>query len=425
VAHISTLSRGGAAVAAYELHQSLSQHGCDSTMLVLQPPDASLDVKQIAPAQQTLSPELWRGAVRYWKEIESMHPFASRTKSHYSSPYSEISLANMLGDYNVIHLHWVAGILNLQELSMLAKHASIVWTLHDANPFTGGCHYPQSCERYLEQCHHCPQLGPPSSGAFLLNTQDPTSQNWRFKRDHYNMVDMTIVTPSRWLQGCAQSSALLQSKSFAHIPYSIDVDLFCPHDNARARVQLGIPVDTSYILFGADNLSDHRKGPDLCRLVLHELATRYTENFTVLLFGGSENPFPDLPINVISLGRLDHELLPYVYAASDVYLLASREDNLPNTCIESLACGTPVAAFDVAGMSEMIEHQITGCLAPFPDTAKLAEGIQALLHSTGRSARRRACRVEALKTYSRGKQANRYMELYRKLLNQHRGGEEQ
>ncbi len=354
-----------------------------------------------------------------------MHPFASRTKSHYSSPYSEISLANMLGDYNVIHLHWVAGILNLQELSMLAKHASIVWTLHDANPFTGGCHYPQSCERYLEQCHHCPQLGPPSSGAFLLNTQDPTSQNWRFKRDHYNMVDMTIVTPSRWLQGCAQSSALLQSKSFAHIPYSIDVDLFCPHDNARARVQLGIPVDTSYILFGADNLSDHRKGPDLCRLVLHELATRYTENFTVLLFGGSENPFPDLPINVISLGRLDHELLPYVYAASDVYLLASREDNLPNTCIESLACGTPVAAFDVAGMSEMIEHQITGCLAPFPDTAKLAEGIQALLHSTGRSARRRACRVEALKTYSRGKQANRYMELYRKLLNQHRGGEEQ
>jgi glycosyltransferase involved in cell wall biosynthesis len=184
-------------------------------------------------------------------------------------------------------------------------------------------------------------------------------------------------------------------------------------------------VDTSYILFGADNLSDHRKGPDLCRLVLHELATRYTENFTVLLFGGSENPFPDLPINVISLGRLDHELLPYVYAASDVYLLASREDNLPNTCIESLACGTPVAAFDVAGMSEMIEHQITGCLAPFPDTAKLAEGIQALLHSTGRSARRRACRVEALKTYSRGKQANRYMELYRKLLNQHRGGEEQ
>lgn len=351
-----------------------------------------------------------------------MHPHASRTKVHYSSPYSEISLASLLSTYNTIHLHWVAGLLNLQELAWLAKHASIVWTLHDANPFTGGCHYPQSCERYLEQCHHCPQLGPPSSGTFLVAPQDPTSQYWFFKRDHYNMVEMTIVTPSRWLQRCARSSALLDGKEIVHIPYSIDLDLFCPHDSAQARVRLGLPIDETYILFGAASLSDHRKGADLCRLVVAELVTRYAGNITLLLFGDSDNSFPDLPITVMSLGRLDREQLPYVYAASDIYLLASREDNLPNTCIESLACGTPVAAFDVAGMSEMIDHQITGCLAPFPETAKLAEEIQALLQSPDRSVMRCACRDEALKTYSRDQQADSYMELYRKLLDQHLGG---
>jgi len=306
----------------------------------------------------------------------------------------------------LLHLHWVAGsLLKIEDLNRFK--GPIVWTLHDTWAFTGGCHYPGECEKYKNQCGTCPQLS-------SSKENDLSRKVWNRKKKIFSQLNLTLVSPSRWLAEMAKKSSLVSQNRIEVIPNGLDTQIFRPLDKAAAKVFLGMSPQEKVLLFGAEWLSDHRKGGDLLQLALNYLDF----SCTLLTFGeGQVSLQSTSPVSVRSVGKLQDELsLAAIYSAADVFICPSREDNLPNTVAEALACGTPCAAFSVNGLPDMINHQVNGWLAQPFSAENLAEGIRWILHHPNPSLLREAARKKAETDYSLEVMAERYHRLYLELL---------
>jgi glycosyltransferase involved in cell wall biosynthesis len=273
---------------------------------------------------------------------------------------------------------------------------------------TGGCHYAGECERYKDSCGACPELGSEKE-------KDLSRKFWRRKKEAYNGLNLTIVTPSRWLAECARQSSLLRDFPVKVIPNGLDLELFGPVDRRAARDKLGLPVDKKLILFGAvSSTSDRRKGFHLLQPALRHLsANRTSKDVELLVFGAAEpeNP-PDFGLPARYLGTLsDEEELALLYGAADVCAVPSLQDNLPNIVAEAMACGTPCVAFDIGGMPDMIEHKRNGYLARPFDAEDLARGMAWVLQQENLNPRQTAEEMLELTLASK-----RYKNLYEDLI---------
>jgi glycosyltransferase involved in cell wall biosynthesis len=306
----------------------------------------------------------------------------------------------------LVHLNWVGtSLLRIEELARL--NVPVVWTLHDAWPFTGGCHYTGDCERFKQQCGNCPQLA-------SAVEDDLSRALWRRKQRAFARMDLTVVAPSRWLAQLARQSSLLLGRRVEVIPNGLDTDVFKPVDKNAAKAYFGVDPAHPVLLFGARWLTDRRKGGDLLR----DAIARLDFPCTLLVFGEGDPLLPATALVAVRvLGNLSDDIsLALVYSAADVFVCPSREDNLPNTVAEALACGTPCAAFDVNGLPDMIEHMRTGWLAKPFDAGDLAAGIKWLATHPQPEQLRRAARDKALKDYGMAVMVQRYASLYAELL---------
>lgn len=307
---------------------------------------------------------------------------------------------------NLVHLHWVASsLLRIEELGRLK--VPVVWTLHDTWAFTGGCHYTGDCDGFTKECGACPQLG-------STRDDDLSRTVWRRKQRVYSGLDLAVVTPSHWLADVARSSSLLAGRRVEVIPNGLDTNVFKPIDRRVAKEYLGVDSAKPVLLFGAQWLTDWRKGGDL----LCDAITHLDFPCTLLVFGeGNLSLQTDDRVTVRAVGTLKDDMsLAMMYSAADIFVCPSREDNLPNTVAEALACGTPCAAFDVNGLPEMIEHQKTGWLAKAFDAEDLAAGIGWLARHPDQESLRQAARDKALADYSMERMMERYAALYAELL---------
>lgn len=93
------------------------------------------------------------------------------------------------------------------------------------------------------------------------------------------------------------------------------------------------------------------------------------------------------------------------------------QDNLPNTVMESLACGTPCVAFDIGGMCDMIEDKKNGYLAKPFDVDDLARGITWVLEDKERwVALSQRGREKVENDFTVKTQAEKYISLYQSLI---------
>ena len=100
-----------------------------------------------------------------------------------------------------------------------------------------------------------------------------------------------------------------------------------------------------------------------------------------------------------------------VYAAADVFVTPSLEDNLPNTIAEAMSVGTPCVGFRTGGIPEMITHLTSGYVAEQCDAADLACGIGYVLSHPLREAAAR----QAAHDYNESRVAERYISIYESL----------
>ena len=369
VLHLSTMDiSGGAARAAYRLHKGLQANGISSSMMVQF--KESDDPSVIGPESnlaRTFS--IARISLDHFPKML----FSKNRKTIFHLQWLPEKISKKIDQYkpDVVHLHWICrGFLNIKTIGRIKQ--PIVWTLHDMWPFTGGCHYAGDCERYKNSCGNCPQLGSKWEN-------DLSRWTWKRKSKFWKDVNLTIVAPSTWIKSCALESHLFKNHPVEIIPYGIDVNGFRPLDDKIARNYLRFSENKYLILFGAINaLSDKRKGFELLAAALKKLSqTEKGKQAELIVFGASkpENP-PDLGLKTTYIGRLNDPIsLSLVYSACDLFISPSIEDNLPNTIIEAMSCGTPCVAFNIGGFPDMIEHKKNGYLVEFFSVDDLVRGI--------------------------------------------------
>lgn len=417
VIHVSTQDiRGGAARSAYRLHQGLQRIGWSSTMFVKEKNCSDPTILKFE-APRGLVTRL-RGRVRRkmiardFSQYEACRPVGYEMFSDDRTPSREAMVAQ-IPSCDVINLHWVAGLLDYASFfPQVTQSKPVVWTLHDMNAFTGGCHYDNGCGRFTKFCGACPQLG-------SRTEQDLSRAVWIRKQRALAAGKpgrIRIVTPSRWLADEARRSTLLSGVPIDVIPYGLDLEIFAPRDRVFSRDLLGIPQDARVIFFLADVIDNRRKGFSLLLEALPHCVKHIDKLLLVSL--GQSPPKIDGGAPWLHLGSInDDRLLSVVYSAADLFVLPSLQDNLANTVLEAMACGVPVVSFNAGGTPDMVRPGITGQLVQAFDVPALAAMIVQLMNTTGLLKTMSAhCRRVALDEYSLTLQAQRYAELYKALV---------
>ena len=369
---------GGAGRAANRLHHAFRTHEkLRSTMLVAPGRNVTGD-----PAVETVDLARIPGLGIRSRWTEGRRLLANRWRYRFRpkgfEPFQDDrtldgeALLPHLDDIDVTHLHWVTRFLSIEIIPKLAKRTPLLWTLHDMLPFTGGCHYDHGCGRWLEGCGACPQLG-------STKQDDVSAETWRRKQEALASIPdhrLCFVTPSRWLRDQLQASPLLQRFSVNVIPNTIDLERYRPRDRQATRTELGLPLDRKLLLFAAADLASTRKGGQFLQRAMARLSDVAAVDLVAVGAGR-------MPIDHPRLHRLgpvdDEEYLAKIFAACDLFVLPSLQDNLPNTMLEALASATPVVAFDVGGIPDFVRPNETGALAPGEDGEALGEAAKALL----------------------------------------------
>lgn len=403
-------SYGGAARAANRIMRGVQQRGIDVQMFVKNGNPQSKDVItiwQYVPTNLFYKAYNWliEKVRNKWYQYK-WYPYKKTKQDVFMSDLRSMSCHGALHklDYDIVHLHWFNNrFLNIDELAKI--HKPIVWTLHDSWSFCGVCHYFVDCYRYQTHCGTCPILG-------SKREKDLAYEVFEKKEKAYKDLDLHIVTPSRWLGECAKKSALLGKFPVHVIPNCIDTALFHPKQD---RATHAVPI----VLYGAMNAAtDARKGFAYLVSALQLLDQRGIE-VKLEVFGANQQDIPMVfeHIEVSFLGYVnDNRILANLYSEADVMVVPSLTENLSNTIMESLSCGTPVVAFHIGGNSDMIDHQKNGYLAKEKDSEDLAKGIEWCITHNKDNALGRAARGKVINNFSIDIVSKQYKELYQSLV---------
>jgi glycosyltransferase involved in cell wall biosynthesis len=310
------------------------------------------------------------------------------------------------------------GYFNHLALAPLSRARPVIWRLSDMWALTGHCAYSYECERWQTGCGACPHLD-----EYPRLNRDTSALLWRMKKWIYARSRLTIVTPSVWLASLARRSPLLNRFPIHVIPNGLDTEVFRPSPRSLVRQRLGLDPDGHVVMFSAASILLERKGAAYLKEALLQLSSDIKKKLTLLVVGREADGWQmDGPFRIKTLGHLnDDEALAAAYSASDVFVLPTLAENLPNGILESMACGTPVVSFDVGGVSDAVRHMETGYLAGYRDVADLAKGIQLLLDDAPLRTRMSGqCRVAVKREYSLALQTRRFLDLYNDAIAQHR-----
>ena len=401
--------KGGAARATYRLHEGLQSIAVNSQILVnykcSNDENVRLMPSKLGEKFKSLRPKLNRLPLKLYPKLGQVI---------FSPQWVPDSLASEVAKINpdVINLHWVCeGYMQIETLAKFNK--PVVWTLHDMWAFTGGCHYSENCDGYMNSCGACPQLH---------STKDTDISRWIWQRkaQAWQNLALTLVTPSNWLAQCAKSSSLFNKYPVKVIANGLDPEVYKPLNRPQVRDSLNLPQNKQLVLFGAMQGTDDRwKGFPLLVPALQSLSkSGWQDKIELLVFGSSkpENPI-DVGFKTHYLGRLEDESLAKVYAAADVMVVPSRYEAFGQTASEALACGAPVVAFDVTGLKDIVDGQQNGYLAKPYETEDLARGIAWVLEDPDRHQKLcRSARLKVEEKFTLEVQARAYKNLYEEIL---------
>jgi len=398
---------GGAARAAHRLHEALLGEGVYSQMLVQE--NKSKEYRVLIPSENKLKKAI--NKIRPFTEQFHLSGYKNRSKTPFSiSILPSKDVIKKINQINpdIVHLHWICeGFLKIEDISLIKQ--PIVWSLHDMWPFTGGCHYDDGCGKYVNNCGSCKVL--------QSNTDNDLSRKiWNRKKKTFPKIN--VVGLSKWLEECAKESSLFKQNKIVNLPNPINSLIFKPLEKLIARNLWAFPDNKRLILFGAMNATDdQRKGFKELSEALNKLRVK---NVELIVFGSPEpKELQNFGYKTHYLGQLHDEIsLATLYSVVDVMVAPSLQENLSNTIMESLACGTPVIAFDIGGNSDMIEHRINGYLAEPFDTSDLARGIEWVLNAPNYDELCINAREKVLREFDHKVVVKKYIKLYQEILSE-------
>ena len=314
---------------------------------------------------------------------------------------------------DIISLHNShGGYFEISLLKKLSKIAPIVWTLHDMWCFTGHCTHAYDCQKWQKGCGDCPALEQyPKIG------RDTTTFLWKQKEKIYKTANITIVTPSKWLAEEAKKNSLFKINKITHINNGINQEIFKPKNKKFCQYVLDIPKDTKVLMIGTDSIA---KGKDIFFEVLKQINRQINGRMHILLVGSggidSLKKFSNFIVHYI--GQFSSEIFMSIcFNASDLFLLPTRADTLPNVLIESISCGTPCVTFDIGGCGEIIKNDISGALVKPFDIKEFSNKILGLLNDDILLNKLSInARNYAIENYNLKKMSENYYKLFKELI---------
>jgi len=416
VVHLNTYDgNGGAGRACVRLNRALLSQNIDSKIIVHykfgknpQIGDFNTNLAKKAYTAATIVLErIW--AKRYLRALKTPFSFTWFGRSVIHHP--DVKNAD------IIHLHWVNhGFLNPSHIAEIAKlNKPVVWTFHDSNAFTGGCHVRYACTNFEQECGNCPLLKNASSS-------DYSHRIWKQKHNAYNKLGFEIIAPSTWMQASVLKSSLMKGRMISQIPNTLETDIFKPVDKQSAKERMGFPKDKFILLSGfMPSRKDMHKGTSYLLESLELLKARLgvrAGDVELVVFGNrNTTDVPDFPFETSFLGKIDNdEQLALCYAAADAFLIPSLEDNLPYTVMESLSCGTPVVAFTTGGIPDMVKHEYNGYLAAYRSSESFADGMEWIINHANKDSLQQNARQTIMDNFSEMPIAKRHIDVYNRLL---------
>jgi glycosyltransferase involved in cell wall biosynthesis len=403
VLHISTLSSGGAFNSAYRLHKGLLDTGVASSVLTLSQSKAddlvafpSFGKYGLSIKNRVLN-KLGIKALKAKKRVEDYNKLDTWIEA-FASPSSDYKLGKYIVDHlkpDIINLHWCANFLDYGEF-FDAVNVPVVWTLHDEQPFSAYWHYSNdrnatAVAREIEEEY------------FRIKAEGLA----KFKKQ------IQIVAPSQWLLNESKGSKLFASLPHQLIRYGLETNIYKMTDELpKSFVIDQAKEDKIKLLFICQSVANPRKGMGTFLDALSQLNPAHYQLIAV----GEVSPEiqKDLTLDTVFTGSISDPLeLAKVYNYCDAMVIPSKQDNLPNTMLESLACGTPVIGTPAGGISEILKNPIFGILSETHDAVDLAKAIRSF---SAESFERKVIAELAHQIFDLEKQAKEYTTVYNNLL---------
>lgn len=396
---------GGAARATYRIHHALRQISIDSTLLVSSASSGDWTVQGPTGRWSRLKSRLRPTLGSFFNRLMSTGNPILHSPAILPSDWPRRLDAS---DADLVHLVWINNeMLSIEDIGRIKK--PLVWTLQDMWGICGAEHVSQD-RRFIEG--YIKENRPDHESGLDLNRL-----TWLRKRRAWS-TPLNIVAPSNWMADCVKRSALMKDWPVTVIPNPIDTERWFPIAKSTARQLMKLPQNKKLLLFGTAGSNDApHKGFDLLERALADL--RGKVELELVIFGQIAPAEPhDFGFPVHYAGHLHDDLsMQILYSAVDAVAIPSRVDNLPNVGIEAITCGTPVVAFDVCGLPDIVKHKETGYLAEAFDTKAFADGILWLFADDERHAGIcAAARQDAVSTFSYPVVARKYQTLYENVL---------
>lgn len=415
IVHISFWeSAGGAAKAANRLHEGMLEAGLESKMLVIEKNEKKGDPNVKVFVRRCTKFMLWLFSRVSSICLRKFRPFVGNFSI---SMYGlDISKDPNLLNANVIYLHWINNsfVSNSSIGKILNLGKPVIWFMHDMFPITGGCHHSLSCLKYQTTCGKCTLLGSHRSRDIsFIQLSNKLEKFGKYSNLYY-------MGPSTWLVDCARKSALASPDNVLYVPNFVDKRIFFPDYSKKGKASFNALPYEKIILFGADmGISNPYKG----WTYLKEALLKCTIPFKLVIFGcNSANPdeLGDLNGRVTFVGKISSESkLRELYSIADLFVVSSIAESFSQTSIEALACGTPVVAFGVGGLLDIVQHKKNGYLCRPSDSTDLLAGIEYIL--TAEDEHQLA--LNAIKTvnecFEREVVVDKHLKILNELVNDH------
>ena len=227
----------------------------------------------------------------------------------------------------------------------IAKHnIKVIYIMLDEYAYMGKCCFALECDKYKSECNHCPLVNDYPKSLFF----DRSKHIFKLKKRLYSKINDITFVSIPYIVNKAKESALLKNQSFVELEEGIDLNnIYYPKNTEKLRKKLRID-DTKTIILLVAPFSFERKG---ARYFL-EVARRYErdERFTFINVGFDVDP-AICPSNFIPISYVSNqEELAEYYSLADCFVCTSLAETVADTCLEALACGTPVIGFSCSGL---------------------------------------------------------------------------
>lgn len=362
---------GGAAKAALRLTKELNNRGVIADLYVGEKRTDYPFVKELPLKRHNLYQRLLRKIDR---DVVSR---SMKTTNHIAHSTGMCSIFDLSwindSDYDIVHLHWICGIITIKDIATIKK--KIIWTMHDSWPCCGAEHHPNVMEDDTRWKYGYNRANKPETTKGF----DICRFVWGQKEKYISDKEIHFIAPSIWEKSILKESALFRNSACERIPNIVPLDVFFPRDRQASREKYGIRSGYVYIGYAAAyNIDDPRtmKGIEIFLEALSILKNRY--KIQVIFLGPVSDKFlASVQFPSYSSGYIqDENKMAELYSCCDCYVNSSPIENLSYTIYESLACGTPVTAFDTGGNSDLIHHMENGYLARCYEVEDLASGIE-------------------------------------------------